>query len=985
MCHPGRLGAAAFLFVLARGLIAAGPPAHAPATPPGPDEFGRQIWETENGLPQNTVHSILQSQVGYIWVGTEGGLARFDGLKFAVFNAQNTPSLKSNNIRTLAETRDGSLWIATADGIARFKEHRFSSFTTDDGLPSNNVWSLSEDRAGTLWAVTAEGLARFSGSRFQPSAVPGAATLTGAIAADNRGTLWVGTRNGVRTLGTSAPPEKRNQSRPANNDIEQILIDSRETRWMGTSNGLYAFKNGDVKVYTAESGLPANRITALFEDTDHNIWVGTDAGLARIVNGAVVPLSASDAWHSETILSITQDREGDIWVGTASNGLGVLRPQRFATYTVRNGLSDDLVRCVFQDREGVIWIGTNAGGLTRYQNGHFSSFTTRDGLASDVILALAQGEDGSLLVGTPDGLNLIRGNAVTLLTSADGLPDDFVRSILADREGRLWIGTRRGLACRKDGRFTIYGEADGLGSDLVGAILADGDGGLWIATLHGLTRFQNGKLRNYTTKDGLSSDTITALYRDDKGVLWIGTQDGGLNGFIEGKFVRFPAALNLPTAIDGVAEDLDQDLWISSNVGIYRVSRRELLRFAAGQKNQVTAISYGTSDGLRISESSGGGHPAIWRAHDGSLWFATLKGVAEMRGPQPRLNRVPPGIVIESVSIDDQTVDPGQLTSIRPGHSRVAFQYTGLSFAAPQKVRFRYKLEGFDRNWVDAGTRRVAYYTNLPPGKYRFRVLACNNDGFWNESGAALAFRLEPHFYQTYWFDALMLVGLALVAWSGYRWRVRQVEAQFDAVLQERNRIAREIHDTLAQGFAGVSVQLELVSRLLASSADAAREHLDQARVLVRRSLADARSSIWELRLQSAEREDLAARLSKMANQVTGSGPAKLELQIRGAYRPLAPKVENELLKIAQEALTNAVRHANAERINLELAFDAGKLRMTIADNGQGFAGVPNSSGPDGHFGLRGMRERAEEIDAELKVQTAAGKGTVISVEAMVN
>ncbi len=984
MLHAGRLGAAACLVILARGL-AIGAPVRPLDSSHRPDEFGRQTWETENGLPQNTVHAIFQSQDGYIWVGTEGGLARFDGVKFAVYNSQNTPALKSNNIRTIAGTRDGSLWIATASGIVRLKDGRFSAFSTAEGLPSDNVWSLSEDPAGTLWAITAEGLARFSGKRFQNVTVRDAATLTGAIAADTDGTLWVGTRAGVKPLRTSRSSQERNQNRLPNTDIEQLLIDSNGTRWMGTSNGLYAFKSGDLKTYTTRNGLPANRITALFEDRNHNIWVGTDAGLARIEHGALSPLSPNNTLRSETVLSIAQDREGDIWIGTASSGLSILRPQRFTTYTARDGLADDLVRCVLEDRAGVIWIGTNAGGLTRYQHGRFSTLTTRDGLASDVILALARKADGTLLVGTPDGLNEIRNGVVSLLTSADGLPDDFVRSILAGADGQLWIGTRRGLACLKHGRITVYGQADGLGSDLVGAIVADARGGLWISTLDGLTRLQNGKLRNYTTKDGLSSDVITALYRDTEGVVWIGTQDGGLNAYIDGRFVRFPSSLNLPSAIYGIVEDLDQDLWISSNIGIYRVSRKELIAFAMRRQNTVIAISYGTSDGLRISESSSGGHPAIWRADDGSLWFATLKGVAVVSGPHPRLNRVPPGVVIESVSSDDQTLDPTTLTSIKPGHSRLSFEYTGLSFAAPQKVRFRYRLEGFDRNWVDAGTRRVAYYTNLPPGNYRFRVLARNNDGFWNRNGASIAFRLEPHFYQTYWFDALMLAALALLTWSIYRWRVKQVEAQFDAVLQERNRIAREIHDTLAQGFAGVSVQLEIVSRLLVSSTDSAREHLNQARVLVRKSLADARSSIWELRSQSADGEDLAARFSRMANQVSGSGASKVELQIRGAYRPLPPKVENELLKIAQEALTNAVRHANAERINLELAFEGGKLRMTIADNGRGFAGVPNSSGPNGHFGLRGMRERAEQIDAELKVETAAGKGTTVSVEAMVN
>lgn len=516
-------------------------------------------------------------------------------------------------------------------------------------------------------------------------------------------------------------------------------------------------------------------------------------------------------------------------------------------------------------------------------------------------------------------------------------------------------------------------------------MLTDARGGLWVATLNGLTRLQNGKLTNYTTKDGLSSNVITSLYRDGSGTVWIGTQDGGLNAFIGDKFVHFPPAAGLPTVIYGITEDRDHDLWLSSNAGIYRTGRAGLIAFATGSQKSIETVSYGTSDGLRVSETSGGGHPSIWRAHDGSLWFATLKGIAMVRGPRPELNRVPPGVVIESVSVDEHKLDSEQLKAVPPGYSRISFDYTGLSFAAPQKIRFQYNLEGFDHNWVDAGVRRTAYYTNLPPGKYRFRVRARNNDGFWSENDAEVALRLEPHFYQTYWFGGLLFVCAALLAWFVYHWRVREVEARFGAVLQERNRIAREIHDTLAQGFAGVSVQLEIVSRLMSTSTETAREHLDQARALVRKSLADARSSIWELRSQSNESEDLAARFSKMASQVAGSGPPKLELQVRGTYRPLKPKMEHELLKIAQEAVTNAVRHANAERIQVELAFDGGKLRMTIADDGRGFTGEANSSGPDGHFGLRGMRERAEQIDADLKVESAAGKGTIVSVEAAVN
>ena len=349
------------------------------------------------------------------------------------------------------------------------------------------------------------------------------------------------------------------------------------------------------------------------------------------------------------------------------------------------------------------------------------------------------------------------------------------------------------------------------------------------------------------------------------------------------------------------------------------------------------------------------------------------------------MNGVPPPVAIESVSVDDRSFDPALLREVSPGHSRFSFEYAGLSFVAPQKVRFRYKLEGFDREWTDAGTRRVAYYTNIPAGNYRFRVLARNNDGIWNEKGATLQFRLLPHFYRTYWFAALLLSVLCMLGYGGYRWRVREVEARFNAVLEERNRIAREIHDTLAQGFVAVSVQLEIVARLLSSSTENAKEHLNQARVMVRDSLSEARSAIWELRSQSAENEDLAARLSKMAAQVTASSAIKVRLEVHGTYRPLGRVVEDELVRIGKEAVTNAVRHANAEHIDIELAFEPKKLRMTIADDGQGFAPEASGRGPAGHFGLQGMRERAAHIHAALTVHSTVGQGTRVSLEATVS
>ena len=896
-------------------------------------QYGRQTWQTENGLPQNSVRAILQDHEGYIWFGTEGGLVRFDGLKFAVLDTENTPALKNNSITSLLEDKTGTLWIGTTEGITTLHKAEFQTYTTEDGLPANHIWSLGIDRAGIVWAITPEGAARFGRNYF---------------------------------IRDTAP-------------FKALTVQDRAGRtWTGSEHGLTVSGRGPTKTYTTENGLPSRRISVLYEDREGSLWVGTDAGAARITGDVVERFSPGDFLSRDTILSIYEDREGSMWFGTDSNGLTLLRNQSFTTYISREGTLPNQIRSVLQTRNGTVWIGTNGGGLRQFKDGRFSTLTTVDGLVSNVILSLAEDVAGTLLIGTPDGLNRLRNGKLSLLTSADGLAEDFIRSIYADTSGSRWIGTRRGLSHISGNHVTTYTQANGLGSDLIGAMVPGSDGDLWIGTLHGLTHFRNGTFTNYTTKDGLSSSIITDLYMDNDRILWIGTQGGGLDRLLNGTFDAFTPQMGIPETIYGVNEDAGGSLWLAAKNGIFRTNKNGLDHPST---HEFTVVPYGTSDGLQVSECMGGGHPAIWKDRNGALWFSTAKGVAVLRPGRNRLNQLPPPVALETVSVDDRALNSTQLAEVAPGHSRLSFEYAGLSFLAPQKMQFRYKLEGFDRDWVNAGTRRIAYYTNVPPGHYRFRVLASNNDGLWNEQGASFALYVRPRYYQTWWFTILLFFAAALLIYAIYHWRVKQVQSQFNAVLQERNRIAREIHDTLAQGFVGVSVQLEIVSRLLNSSVEAAKEHLDQARAQVRQSLADARKSIWELRSQSPEYQDFASRLSNAAKQTAASSSAIVQLQVHGTYRPLATDIENELFRIAQEAVTNAVRHSGAKHINIDLAFDSKKLRVTVGDDGCGFERGADPSGPNGHFGLKGMRERAQQIQAELIVNSEIGKGTKVCIE----
>ena len=858
--------------------------------------YQRQTWQTESGLPQNTVHAILQTHDGYLWLATEGGLVRFDGLKFTVYDSQNTPAIRSNNIRALCEDRQRALWIGMADGLAVFRGGEAAVFTREQGLPSNSVWSIYQDRDGRLLVTTASGVAEYRSGRFE----------------------------------------------------------LRETKENATNNA-----------------------GATWKDTHGALWIA-NRGVKRVVNGILEIFPATDPLVADSILSMFEDREGDMWFGSESNGLTVLRDPKITTYTTKEGLSDDLVRCVYQDRQGAMWFGTN-GGLTRMAGGKTSHFTVKNGLSSNLVFALGESAAGDLLVGTQDGLNVIHDGKVTVLTTADGLADDLVRSLHTDADGSVWIGTRRGLTVWKGSTFRTYTETDGLGSDFVGALTRSKDGALWAGTLHGLTRIKDGRFTTFSGREGLASDVVTTLYEDSAGVLWIGTQDGGLHRMQNGKIVHYAASLGLPASIYAIVGD-GGFLWLTSKTGIFRVAKAEL----EGAASALSLAQYGTADGMRVNECSEGGHPSAWRSRDGTLWFATLRGVSAIDSRAAAENGMAPAVSIESFEVDDRPMNLKLNNDIPPGHARLSFEYTGISFVSPQRVRFRFMLEGFDNAWVEAGTRRTAYYTNLPPGTFRFRVNARANDGSWNSSDAAFAFRVLPHFYQTYWFYLLLATGLAVFIFVFYRWRVGQVEAQFSVVLAERNRIAREIHDTLAQGFVAVSLQLELVARKLEDAPSDVRAMIKQTRELVQSGLEEARRSIWDLRSQGSDAGDFRARLSNMASEVTKRAGLKLQFQVLGTYRALPENIERELLKIGQEAVTNVVRHAQARQVRIDLAYEDKKVRLRVADDGRGFEGVVNSSGVGGHFGLRGMRERAAQIGAELNVKSRPGEGTEVDVEKIV-
>jgi len=1037
-----------------------------PSTPLG--RLARQSWSIENGLPQNTIQALLQSRDGYLWVGTELGLARFDGVSFRVFDHATIAPFPDAEIRCMLDARNAenktsgdSLWVGTGDGLVRWVNGRPTVFTTHDGLPGNSIRGLAQTADHAVWIWTELGLARWDGQRLQAVAAENGlprGEIT-SIAADSTGGIWVGTtagaavfrqghwHRGLDMTGTSGQPSSDRASMVAPASGGDILISDApgiflehnggltqiagraslpedgvsfltrladDTVVIGSKSSVVLVPKGvaDSRIaarFTVSKQLPGSRIESIYADRENCLWIGTNRGLVRInarQEDAVQLLPPTDPLAGNAVMSIIEDQEGDLWVGTETAGLHILRDARFRVIGAGEGLSSDATTAIVEDAHNGLWIGTRDAGLNHVLNDDAgnvktSNLTTTNGLLSNVILALAAGRGGDLWVGTPDGLNHIVGNKITSFTSAEGLPDDFIRSLLIAPDDSLWIATRRGLTHLDHGHFQSLTQADGLGSDLVGALARTPDGDLWIATLQGLSRLHQGKLHNYTTADGLSSNIITAIDVTPDGMIWIGTQDAGLNVWDGKRFMPIHdvhedsnpgSTRRLPTVIHAVLHDDREHLWLASDSGLARADMHALLECAAHQACRLDGnqlADFTTADGLRSRNTSSSSHPTACRAHDGRLWFTTPRGVIVVDSPHfAELPQSPP-VVIERFAADDEEVPENQLIRIAAGHLRFQFDYAGLSFASPQKLRYQYMLEGFDHSWTDAGTRRTAYYTNIPPGNYRFRVRADFggrrvSPALNSASEATISFDLLPHFYQTVWFVALVILLVAGLLLLLFRSRVLRVEREFRAVMGERNRIAREIHDTLAQGYVGISLQLEILGELLRHNrADAAAKHLALTQGLVREGLDDARQSIWALRSQDAGEQALPIRLRRLVEKAQDR-KLSAALEVHGAYRALSPDIEQEILRIAQEAIQNVKKHAEASSMSVRLDYDEHALAISISDNGRGFLAPHESADSkaikpaEGHYGLVGIRERAALIHGAIEIVSTPGSGTTI-------
>ncbi|HEY7501059.1 MAG TPA: two-component regulator propeller domain-containing protein [Vicinamibacterales bacterium] len=756
-----------------------------------------ETWRQAQGLPQNTVLSLLETRDGYLWIGTKGGVARFDGVRFTTFDDREQTQLRESEVWALAEGHDGSVWIGTfGGGVSRLKNGVFTIYTTANGLASNFVTKLHTGRDGTLWIGTEGGLSRYKDGRILSYTVKDGLShdAVRAIDTDRDGTLWIGTlQGGINTFKDGRIATVRFDGPSPRAEIATMYRDATGALWIGTFDGLFKVENGQSTLVV--DGLSSARVRFISEDARGHLWIGTSKGLVEHANGAFASFDLGSGSASTELLTFLRDRDGSFWTGSRSQGLSQIRPRQFESYTTADGLADDYITTIFQDRNGTMWTGSSRG-LNVQIGSRFARVPESSGLPPKFVASIGDDRDGRLWVGMDGGLFRSTGPIHCTAALCDA---QFVqlragtvhRVIYQDRSGTVWVGTHsEGLLAYRGDSVVTYTTKNGLGNNAIRAIVEDAAGTLWVGTRGGgLTQIKDGKFSTFTQHDGLASDNIQGFFLDRNDVLWIATRQG-LNRLQKGRFTTYTAANGLrSTFVYSVVDDGQGNMWMTCGVGVFRVGVQQLNDFADGKRTFVESTLYGLEDGLISTVANAGHTPGSFRGRDGRLWFGMAGGLVSVHPAALAAKLQPPIVHVEDASIDRRLFQTSQSVDAPPGRGDLTIRYTGLSFLAPKNIRFKYMLEGYDLDWVDAGDRRAAYYSNIPPGSYTFRVKAANVDGVWNEAGDSLAINLAPHFYQSGWFYVLTIVSVALLVAGIHGVRVRALkrsEQQLARLVEER-------------------------------------------------------------------------------------------------------------------------------------------------------------------------------------------------------
>ncbi len=789
------------------------------------DQYSVQVWNMEGGLPSNSVYAIQQTQAGYLWIGTQAGLVRFDGYNFELYTRETIPRLQCNEIRSLYQDQKGSLWIGTSSGgLTRYKDGEFTTYPVTEYKALSNIKAINEDRWGNLWIGSyTGGLTCFDGSQFTTYTTQAGLPhqQVNFIYKDSSRDLWVAAAAGiVKLLKPGTFQSYASQELLPYLKTTCLYEADERTLWIGTvEKGLFRLKNGRVTAYGTEAGIPPVIITYLYEDRMQNLWIGTDGGgLSRLRNGVVSTFPAGDELGSGWVYSIYEDREGSLWVGTLDGGLHQLRDSKFTTFTTREGLPHDYINCVYEGRDGDLWIGTK-GGLNRLTRGVLTTrLTTREGLSDNSILCLFEDPSGYLWIGTWGGLHRFKEGRLVTLTRRDGLSDNRIRCIMGDKQGNIWIGSENGLN-RFDstkGELTVFTTKDGLSSSSIEFIFEDSRGMLWISTGAGLNWLKEGLFTTHAPAAGLEGHSLQCAFEDKAGTLWFGTNSGLIRLKGKGTTLYTVQCGLTENYVYSILEDERGYLWLGGRNGISRVRKKEVEDFAAGRITQVRPDTYNEKDGMKSRWCNGCG----CKTRDGRFWFPTSVGIAVIDPNRLKKNNVAPSPIIEKLVVDGEPVNiPGRAGAketmvLGAGKKRLEFYYTAVSFINPQKMRFKLKLVGYDSDWLDMGTLRSTTYTGLSAGNYTFKVTACNADGVWNKTGISFSFYLQPYFYQTTWFYLSVVLFVLLAAFSLHRFRVRQLRArekELGALVQMRTSDLEERNTELEKAQYKLQQSKELI------------------------------------------------------------------------------------------------------------------------------------------------------------------------------
>lgn len=971
-------------------------------------------WQVEDGLPDNLVQAITQTSDGFLWVGTRAGLARFDGNQFVCYDTRNTPALKNSSITALCAGKDGSLWIGTdGGGLVRLFDGVFSEFATTNGLAGDEIHAIYASADDSLWIGTTTGMSRYKDGAFRTYTTQDGLLSDNVqgIYEDRDKSLWIATGKGLNRLGQNGKMDAFVMPNGLpNNSVRVICQDHGGRIWVGSNNGLLWydwFWGVDFYAYNTKYGLSDTFVSAICEDGDGNLWVGTYSGLNRFRDGRFYHQPDDDGQPFDQVNTLFKDREGDLWVGSRE-GLTRLTSEKFFTYTKEQGLTYNNIMSVLEDTNGIIWIGTWGGGLDELQGEKITGCTPAStNVSQNLVLSLCSGHDGSLWAGADydGGLTRFKDGKTTHYTWRDGLINSGLRVLYEDTHGNLWAGTDHGLSCFKDGKFVANDVTQSMTNESVRDICEDGAGALWFALQDSLARWQDGHLTRFTAADGLPNSGFTALYADDDNTLWIGTGGNGLDRYRNGRFTSYTSRQGLfSDEIYGVLAAQGW-LWMSSSKGIFRVRERDLDAFDNGKVESVVCLAYGKNDGMETPQCNSEGKPSIWKSHDGRLWFPTSKGLVVVDPKEIKIDEEPPSVFIESVLSNGKTIEDGRMDlagatsvlsrrseplEISPGHGELEFQYAALSFSDSEKNRFKYRLDGVDSAWIDAGVRRAAYYDNLKPGHYRFEVIACNKDGVWNEAGASLDMVLAPHLWQMLWFRVLMALaivaaaaGLALYATRRRMQRRFILLEQQHAVERERGRIARDMHDQIGAGLTQIGLLGEFARRASDKNGNTLA-HVERICDTARELAQTLDEMVWMVNPRNDTLNKLALYLAAYTEEFFKATTVRCLLDIPPGLPawPLPAEMRHNLFLTAKEAFNNIAKHSRASEARLKILVIDSLLEIGIEDNGVGFS-VDDAA--RSRNGLSNMKDRIREIGGTIDISSAPDNGTRICLRVRID